>query len=310
MIIVRVPLRIEFLGGSTDIKYFYEKYTGYVLNVAINKYINIKINSNSKNIAQNIINDRIRETLKYLKIKQGLEIISTSDVTTKGSGLGSSSSFLVGLVHGLLVLTNKKISSRNLAEIASHLEIDVLKEPIGKQDQYAASYGGINFLTFHKNGYVSRKEIILTSKVSKKLKQHLMLFYTGKTRSASNILKDQKKNINRKIIYLKQMRSLVKPATKVLEKGDLELFAQFLEKEWTIKKNLGKGITNASLEKMYRLAKQAGAWGGRVSGAGGGGFMLLIVPPNKHKKVKIALKKYIYTPISFTKKGSEIIFHS
>ena len=239
-----------------------------------------------------------------------MEIASLSDITSKGSGLGSSSSFTVGLIQGLSILTGKKVSIRELAEAACHIEIDVLKEPIGKQDQYAAAFGGLNLLTFNNDGFVGRKEIILKPKIAKDLSKHLMVFYTGTPRSASDILKKQKENISNKMPYLKQMADLVVPATKVLEAGDLKSFAGFLEKEWNIKKNLSSGVTNKSLEKMYAEAKKSGAWGGRVSGAGGGGFMLLIVPPKNQEKVKSALKKYTYMPISFVRKGSEVLFCS
>lgn len=301
MIIVRTPVRVEFLGGGTDIKYFYDKYPGKVLNAAIDRYVYISLNCPfdrklkvrySKNevvdLPSQIKNTRVKVLLEYFKCfnkGDSLEITSTADIPSRGTGLGSSSSFSVGLSHALAHFMKIKMNERDLAKLACHVEIDLLKEPIGQQDQYAAAFGGLNLMTFKKNGNVDVSKVELTQVTQKEFESHLLMIYTGLNRSASAILEEQKKDLNRKIPYLIKMAELAKQGEEALREGDFELFGRLLEEEWNTKKNIGP-ITNSRIEKMYAEAKSLGAWGGRISGAGGGGFMILMVPENKQKIIR------------------------
>lgn len=321
MIIVRAPLRLELLGGGTDIEYFYKNYTGRVLNTTIDKCVYVAINRKfggdirvSYAVTENvdhrdkIKHSRVKAALEHFGIDKGIEVVSIADVPLTGSGLGSSSSFMVGLTHGLGFLLGKRFTREELAEIACHLEINVLKEPIGKQDQYAAAFGGINVMTFYKDGRVAVKPVFLEPHLKNKLHNHILIFYTGITRSASEILKEQSKNLEEKIPYLKQMADFVPPAVKLLIEGEFQAFARLLNDEWKIKKNLASGISNEIIETMYKKAIDAGAWGGRVSGAGGGGFLVLLAPPQKHEQIKQALNSYKLTPVKLTEGGSQIVF--
>lgn len=323
MILVRTPLRVEFLGGGTDLDYFYRRTPGLVLNATIDKYIYVALNprlDGKIRASHDTIElvDRIdqlehqylRAGLKLFGITGGLEIGSFSDITSRGSGLGSSSSFSVALLHALSALKKRRTTPRVLAELASHLEIDILKAGIGKQDQYAAAFGGVHLLTFNRNGSVGVQKIKLTPRIYKRFHEHFLVFSTGATRSASTILQHQAKLANRNFPFLKQMRDLVPGATQAFQKGDWKKFGEFLEAEWTIKKNLSADVTNMRLEKMYKTAKQAGAWGGRVSGAGGGGFMILMVPAAKHAAVKRALKKYQCISMRLVEDGSQVLIGS
>ncbi len=320
MILDRTPLRVEFLGGGTDLAYFYRRTPGLILNATVDKYIyvvvhprldtKIKVSHDTVEIVDRVDlleHPYLRASLKLLGINRSLEICSFSDITSHGSGLGSSSCFSVALLHALSVSIGQRPSPRKLAELASHLEIDVLKARIGKQDQYAAAFGGIQLQTFERNGRVTVQPIKLTPILSKKFHEHFLVFFTGTTRSASAILQKQAKSANRNYPFLKQMRDLVPGATQAFQKGDWKRFGEFLEAEWTIKKNLSADVTNARLESMYKTAKQAGAWGGRVSGAGGGGFMILMVPLAKRASVKRALHKYPCIPMRLVEGGSQML---
>ncbi len=321
MIIIRAPLRLEFLGGSTDIEYFYTRFPGRVLNATLNKCVYVAINPKfdervrvSYTITENVDNysqvqnTRVKVAMKHFDIERGIEIISIADVPGKGSGLGSSSSFMVALVQGLSAFLGQRLARRELAETACHLEIDVLEEPIGKQDQYAAAYGGINYMQFAKDGGVKVNPIFLAPSQKNKLQRHLMFFYTGKTRSASEILKKQKKNIEKKIPILRKMSDTVPLGVKALQKGDLKSFAKLLDKEWSLKKDLVSGISSKEIETMYQRALSSGAWGGRVSGAGGGGFLFLVAPPNKQQQIRKALSSYREISMRITEGGSQILF--
>lgn len=323
MIISATPFRIEFAGGSTDIEYFYRNQPGHVLNATINHYVYVCINpkfdksirvsySKTENVrsTKDLQNTRVKVALEHFNIKKGIEVVSIADIPTQGSGLGSSSSFLVGLLNALGRYTHKHLSARELAELACKLEIKKLGEPIGKQDQYAAAFGGLNLSVFYTNGRVEIKPIFLSPTMQKSLEDHLLLVYTGITRSASEILSKQKESIRNKMPILKKMGKLAKLAAEYLERGDLKNFAKILEEEWMIKKNLSSDITNEQTDNMYKIARASGAWGGRISGAGGSGFMILIAPPSNHQQIKQALRKYLFVPTKFTEAGSVIIFNN
>lgn len=320
MIISKTPFRLEFLGGSTDMEIFYKKYTGHVLNVTLDKYIYVYVrrltdkkiriiteeSSDSIGEIAKIKNLIVKSVLDYLNIDFGLEIIISSDINSKGSGLGSSSSLVVGLVNAVSALKGNILSKENLAEIACELEIGILKSPIGKQDQYSAVYGGLSKYTFNRDGMVEVEDLGLDEKFISQLNRHLLVFSTGTSHSASNILNNQNQKFEENFEKLKAMGNLVVPACNLLSANDIESFAKVLETEWSIKKKLSNGISNEDIDKMYSKARRSGAWGGRLSGAGGGGYLYVFAPTLNHKKIITSLKEYKLFPVSFTKEGSKL----
>jgi D-glycero-alpha-D-manno-heptose-7-phosphate kinase len=320
MIVSKTPLRLEFAGGSTDLANFYRRYPGRILNTSIDKYIIVTVHkihgTNSRVIcdgktqnfykANAIDNPIVKMALSHFKIKDRLEINIISDVDTSGSGLGSSSSLFVGLINALSLYRGNKLNKRELAELACHLEIDLMGAPIGKQDQYAATYGGLSLYTFNKQGRVSVKNLKLKKTFKEKLEKHLLVFHSGRSHSSTKILNDQNKYFNNNFDKLKQMGDLSVLAAKLLIKEDTKGFARCLEKEWKIKKSLLGYSKNAEIEKMYEDTKNAGAWGGRLSGAGGGGYLFVFAPTAKHKQVIKALKKYTLFPVKFIEDGSGV----
>lgn len=323
MIISATPFRLEFAGGSTDIEYFYRQYPGHVLNTTLNRYVYVCVSpkfdgkirvsyAQTENVdhREEIQHTRVKAALEHLGIERGIEIVSIADIPAKGSGLGSSSSFIVGLLNALYYHLGKSISTRDLAELACDLEINKLKEPIGKQDQYAAAFGGLNLMVFNQDGRVDVNPIFLSPKKKKDFEGHILLIYTGISRFTSEILGRQtSSNIDEQIPYLRKMGDLAEQGAKAIEKGDFRQLAQILEEEWTTKKHLTSGISGEEIEEMYHQAKAAGAWGGRVSGAGGGGFLLLVAPPEAHQAIRQTLNKYIFLPVHFSEAGSTLIFN-
>lgn len=233
MIITKTPLRLDIIGGSTDIANFYTLQDGKVFNATLNKYIyvminkrfdgSLKVSTDKVQTAKEVSllkHKYIKKVLEMFDIKNGLEITSMSDVHSQGSGLGSSSSFAVGLISALTAFTGRKINKRDLAEAACHLEIDIMKLPIGKQDQYAAAFGGLSHLTFKKNGYVTVKRLKDSQKIKNKLDKHLLVYYTGISRSSTNLLSNQHKNFEKTFPLLQKMVPLVEKATGELEKRE------------------------------------------------------------------------------------------
>jgi D-glycero-alpha-D-manno-heptose-7-phosphate kinase len=321
MVITRTPLRLEFLGGSTDAANFYSREVGRVLNATLDKYIyvivkprfdhTVKVIGEEAEIAESV--DELkhkytRAALQMFGIKNGIEVVSVSDIHTKGSGLGSSSSYAVGLINALATYSGKKLTPEELGEMACHLEIDILGEPIGKQDQFAAAVGGVSHMVFNKDGKVDVQPVKLSEKIQVELENQLVVFYTGKSRSSSNIMGEQAKNFERIFPLLKQMRDLVPGSAEALQKGNLPEFADFLYREWTIKKGLTPEVTNVEIEEMYKKAVKAGAMGGRVSGAGGGGFLYVLAPVAKHAAIERALSGYKRVEFKFTPEGSKVIY--
>ena len=331
MIITRAPLRTSFVGGGTDIKEFYSHYPGRVISTSINKFVYIVSHSGYsdhfimkysktemvKNISE-IKHTLFREALSKVNISKGIEIASFSDLSS-GSGLGSSSSFSVALMKALYANKGKKISKEEAAQAACELEIDILKEPIGKQDQYAAAYGGFNVITFNTDGTVSVEPVYIDFKFRSKLEDHMMLFFTGITRSASSVLCKQKKNINDKFEIYKEMSDSVLVFRDKLFAQDLRGIADMLNDGWKIKKSLASCISNDEIDTLYETAIKAKAWGGKILGAGAGGCLLFIADPKlqpkiqkelekKAKKLKLVNFKRIH--FSLTSSGVDILFNS
>lgn len=332
MIITRAPLRISFVGGGTDIKEFYSRYPGRVISTSIDKFVYIVTNPNhfsgkfivkyfeteTANHPSEFKHDRFKESLLKLEIGSGLEIASFADLPAK-TGLGSSSSFTVALMKALHSNKGKKISKEEAAQSACELEIDILKEPIGKQDQYAAAYGGLNVITFNMDGSVTVEPIFMDFKFKSKFENHMMLFFTGITRSASSVLGDQKKKIDSHFETYKKMSDSVLEFRDKIRNEDLRGMATMLHEGWQSKKTLSSLITNNETDSLYETAIAAGAWGGKILGAGGGGCLLFMAPPEAQQKIQIALESKSkelgledFKKIDFglTSSGVDILFNS
>ena len=321
MIITQTPLRISFVGGGSDLKDFYKETDGNVISSTIDKYIyviiskrfdkSIVLNYTKREIVERINeiqHELIRETMKKTGIKDSIEITTLADIPSEGSGLGSSSTVTVGLLNAFYAYQGEIVTKERLAKEACEIEIDILKKPIGKQDQFAVAFGGVNRITFKKDGCVEVHKIKLCDEKYRKLGSNFLLFYTNKTRSSSSILSEQKNNTKAKLNTLKKMVDLVEPFEENLIIGNYDELGKLLHRNWTNKKKLASKISNGQIDNMYNTALDAGATGGKISGAGGGGFMMLYVPRHKQDNVREALKDYRELSFMLDKYGSRIIF--
>lgn len=321
MIITKTPFRMSFAGGGSDMASFYRQYGGCVLSTSINKYMYISLhpyfdeNKIMLKYSQNElvddvsqINHRIFRQVLTDKGINGVEICSTADVPS-GTGLGSSSSFTVGLLHTLYCYMGKYVSKGYLAEEACEVEIEKLGNPIGKQDQYAAAYGGMNLITFHEDDSVSVESVITSRDTLLELQDNLMMFYTGLTHDANVILAEQKKNISEegKAKNLMKMCGLARDMKNSLENKNTSDFGKILHEGWMLKRELAGGISNPKIDELYDAAMSYGATGGKLLGAGGGGFLLLYVPKENQAslKEKMGLKQFDF---SFEHDGSSVVY--
>lgn len=323
MIITRTPFRASFAGGGTDLKEFYSRSPGCVLSTTINKYIYVSIhpffNKNQISLkysrtelvdsAEELQHPIAKEALKYLGMRGGVEITSTADIPA-GTGLGSSSSYTVGLLHALYSYGGKFVSKERLAREACKIEIERLGEPIGKQDQYAAAYGNFNFIRFNTDESVSVEPLLLSKKVIDELRKSMLLFYTGDSRSASQILSKQKEATGEKrnLESLGRMAALAEELRDSLRAEDLSRFGEVLHKGWLLKKTLASGISNQGIDRHYELALKNGAVGGKLLGAGGGGFLLLYCQENAQAAVRQALRDLREIRFSFDTEGTKIVY--
>ena len=303
MIITKTPFRISFCGGGSDMPDFYREYGGCVLSTSINRYMYITMhpyfdkNKTAVKYSQTEIVDNIADIdhsiFKHVLNEKGIsgvEIVSTADVPS-GTGLGSSSAFTVGLLHTLYCYQGKYVSKGRLAEESCVIEIDKLGNPIGKQDQYAAAYGGLNFISFHKDDTVSVEPIVTKSETLKELQANLVMFYTGVTHDANKILAQQKRNLNMAASKdnLIQMCRLARQMKHALEKNELSDFGNTLNEGWYRKRELSGEISNPEIDRWYDIAVNNGALGGKLLGAGGGGFLLFYCPKERQEKLEKAL---------------------
>jgi len=323
MIISQTPLRISFAGGGTDFKDYYENFGGgIVLSSAIDKYIYviikkrfdkmIRIGYSTTEMVSNvdeIRHDLVREGLKKVGIDGGVEISTMADIPSTGSGLGSSSAVMVGLLNAMYAYKGMLKTAEELACEACEIEIDILKKPIGKQDQYIAAYGSLRQITFKENGSVIVESVEIDENVKERFNSNLLLFYTGKKREASNILSEQKKNINTFCDTLSKMKNMVSEMKESLLEEKIDDFGHLLQKGWNFKKNLASKITNSFIDDIYKKALDAGALGGKIAGAGGGGFLLLYCPYDKQPKVRKALPMLQELKFNFERDGTKIIFN-
>ena len=304
MIITKTPLRVSFAGGGTDICDYYKTGYGAVVSAAINKYMYITVNKRFEDTIrvsyslteivtelEELKHDIVKECLKMAGVKKGIEITSISDIPS-GTGLGSSSSFAVGLLNALFMYTGEQVSSEELAKCACEIEIGILKHPIGKQDQYACACGGVNYFQFNQDESVDRIQIPLSEDDFRDMNRKFMMFYTGIRRNADKVLKEQKEKTAGEIYVLDEMRNqAVWLKDEFLKNGFSEKIADMLHDGWNRKKTLAGKITNPEIDSMYQKALEAGARGGKILGAGGGGFLLLYCDEEEQESVRKALGK-------------------
>ncbi|MFH1102604.1 MAG: GHMP kinase [Pseudomonadota bacterium] len=323
MIIVKTPLRLSFVGGGSDMEPFYSKKEGMVVCTTIDKCVYaivkerfddmIYINYSKKECVETveeIRHDLVREAMRITGVEKGVEITTLADIPSSGSGLGSSSSITVALLHALHAYQNRLVTADQLATDACRIEIDILKKPIGKQDQYAAAFGGINHFIFETNGITKRIPLHVESTIKRKFASSLMLYYTGITRSADPILSDQQKNLtdSDKFHIMEKMVSFVEPFKEALCRGDIEECGMIMDENWHLKRQMAEGISNEAIDRMYRRAKKAGALAGKIAGAGGGGFLLLIALREAQNAIIEALKGCRELPFMLEESGSKVIF--
>ncbi len=323
MIITKTPFRVSLCGGGSDLPSFYEENGGCVISTTIKKYMYITshpafdrktttLKYSKTEIVNNLadINHPIfRECLKQEKL-QGLEITSIADVP-QGTGLGSSSAFTVGLIKNLKCHKREFISEEELAEAACHMEIDVLKNPIGKQDQYAAAFGGLNYYQFNKDGSVYVEPILMSKEALNKLESNLLMLYVGGEHNASAILKEQSQNMisdEEKQAKQKMIVDLTHKLKYELEHNNVDYVGEVLHQNWLIKKTLAQGISNPDFDKIYDRALANGASGGKILGAGGSGFFLFYVPQAKQKQFRAAMHDLTEMEFEFDHQGSTVIF--
>jgi len=323
MIITKTPLRISFAGGGTDLPAFYENETyGAVVNVTIDKYVYIALHpffdkkfllkysqSELVDAPEKIAHPIIRESLLLTETRTPLEITSFADVPARGTGLGSSSAFCVGLLHALSVHNRAYAPGQTLARMACEVEIERIGKPIGKQDQYSAAIGGLNYLRFNADGSVFVYRLNLSLGLVRDLQARLLLFYTGTTRDADSILAEQRTRTlsggNERAVLL-QMRAQADRLREELQAGNLGGFGELLHEAWLLKRRLANGISNPAIDAYYERARAAGASGGKLLGAGGGGFLVFYVPGERQSAVRAALSDLQEMEFSFDMQGTRI----
>jgi D-glycero-alpha-D-manno-heptose-7-phosphate kinase len=325
MIISRTPFRISFVGGGTDLRSFYSEEPGQVLSTSIDKYIYVvvkrqigiveykyRINWSKvefKNRIEDIEHPIVREALRLMEIDFPIEITTFADVPA-GTGLGSSSSFAVGLMQALYALKKQSVTKYTLAESSAQIEIDILKRIMGKQDHYAAAYGDLNIITFQADETVVVEPVFYDLEVRKELEKNLLIFYTAIKRDASDILTKQDQETSNKRDFFRQMKELVIPLREVISSGqDLSQFGEILHENWILKKSLTDKTSSSEIDAYYARARKAGAIGGKLLGAGGGGFLLFYVEPDKHQSVINELKNLFHLKFGFDRSGSRITYY-
>jgi len=321
MIITRTPFRISFAGGGSDLPAFYSKEPGVVLTAAINKYMYLTVKERFGNTfrvsysqtelcdrAEEIQHPIVRECLDSIGIDRGLEIVSIADLPAQ-SGMGSSSSFTVGLLGALHAFKGHVTSPNQLAREACDIEIRRLQEPIGKQDQYIAAYGGLQLVRFMPDESVFVDPVICSVAVKHELNRRLMLFFTGETREARQVLARQSVNTNSNLPALRTLCAIAEEMREVLTLGrDLNVFGRLLHDAWQVKKTLEKTISNGRLDEYYQRALDAGALGGKLLGAGSGGFLLFFCEPHHQERLRRALGDLAEIPFSFEPQGMKVIY--
>lgn len=325
MIISKTPLRISFVGGGSDLKEYYKTGYGAVVSTAINKFIYITVKesfddtirvSYSKTEFTKDVNkiehNIIREAMKLTGVTKGVEIVYIGDIPlgTVGTGLAASSGIAVGTLNALHAFKGEHVSADQLAKEACRIEIEILKQPIGKQDQYIVAHGGFNRIRFNADESVFVTPVILKPKIKEKLNRKLMLFYTGLASNSKGVLTEQKKNTNQNLSAIEKMVGLTEEMLGTLRKSDISKFGELLHTNWEHKKKLASKICNDEIDAYYNRARRAGAAGGKILGSGGGGFLLFYCDEESQDKVRSALKTLREVPFSFEPEGSKIMYVS
>jgi len=326
MIVTRTPFRVTLGGGGTDLPSFYREHGGFVLAVCIDKYMYLNVNtpilddlvrvrySKAETVSclEEVEHPLARAALKHFGIQDGIEIVSIADIPA-GTGVGSSSCYLVGLMNALHALTQTPVSPQQLAEEACHIELELLQKPIGKQDQYMASYGGLTMLNIAKDGKVDAQYLSIPVDVVEELENNLLLFYTGDVRDATSILSQQDDATKRRdkavVSSLTEIKDIGIEIASAIMAGNLRHFGELMDEHWQAKKRLSKGITNPMIDTWYELSKRNGAIGGKISGAGGGGFLMLYCDERK-AQVREALRHVGLRELNFRFEfeGSKVVF--
>lgn len=322
MIITQTPLRIGLVGGGTDLPDYYREHRGRVLNAAIDKYVyvvvkqrfddDIYVNYSRKEIVsrvEDLEHDLVREAMHMAGIRGGVEITTLADIPSAGSGLGSSSSVTVGLLHALFTYQGRQLTAEELAERACAIEIDRCRKPIGRQDQYAAAFGGICDLSFGPGDRVVVDQLRPPPSLHRQIQDELLLFYTGGTRSADLILGEQTANIGDRLTQLAQLRDLAGEAVNGLREGDVTALGLALNKSWQAKRALASGVSNSLIDEAVEAALAGGATGAKVTGAGGGGFLLVVCPLASQRAVREKLAYLKELPIKIEPFGSRVILN-
>ena len=327
MIICQTPFRVSFFGGGTDYPVWFREHGGCVLSTAINKYgyifcrhlppffeykhrlVYSKIEL--ANSIQDINHPAVKAIFKHLDVEEGLEVHYDGDIPAQ-SGIGSSSSFTVGLVNAIYALRGEMTSKQFLAEQAIHIEQNIIGETVGSQDQVAAAYGGINRINFFQNGHFEVRPLIIPAIRTQQLQNHMLLFFTGFSRIAETIAKSQIENFEKKKNHLFRMMKMVDEAQHILQNPSENIhdFGELLHEAWQLKRGLSEKVSTSHIDKIYQAGLSQGAVGGKILGAGGGGFILFFAPPEKHSAIRMALRSLVEVPFEFDYSGSQIILYN
>ncbi len=325
-VITRTPYRISFFGGGSDYPEWYLKHGGAVLSSSINKFVYITARHMPKimgvahrvvwrhvetvDTVHDILHPAVREGLKYLNFddSKGLEIHYQGDLPAR-SGMGSSSTFAVGLMLALRTLRGEKPSAAELTREAIHLEREILKDRVGSQDQTAAAYGGLNYITFGTDGAINVKPVKLAKPTFDKLNDHLLLFFTGRQRTASNVAEAVVKNLADRHTQITRMKDMAAEGVGVLERGDIQTFGKLLHEAWTLKRGISDQVSTDFIDRIYAIGRDSGAWGGKLLGAGQSGFMCFVVPPDRRKNLIDKLEDIgAYVPVQLDTTGAEVVY--
>ena len=324
MIVSKTPLRMSFVGGGSDLPAFYREEPGAVVSTSIDKFMYICVNrkfdgrvrvsytrTEDVTTGRDVEHPLVREALAMVGIEGGIEIASMADIPSRGSGLGSSSTYTVGLLNALFAYRNRYVSKEQLAQMACAIEIDRCGEPIGKQDQYAASYGGLNLIRFHPDETVSVDPVVCPPSLLPRLQESLLVFFTGRTRSASQVLAEQSKALQAadRRLLMRRMVALAYELKRELESGRVESIGPLLDENWRLKAQLATGITNPEIDAWYAAGMGAGATGGKLMGAGNGGFLLFYAPPERHPQIRAALSGLEPVQFGMERNGAQIVFY-
>ena len=322
MLIVQTPLRISLAGGGTDLPGYYREHGGYVVSTAIDKYIYVIVNARyddkiyvdytQKEIVDHvdeIQHDLVREAARMAGMTHGFEVAMMADIPSEGSGLGSSSTLVVGLLNAFYHFRGMQVDQERLAREACRIEIEILGRPIGRQDQYIAAYGGLCGITFGEGDEVTVERLAMGESDKRRLGSNLLLFFTDIVRKSASILSEQSERIVDTTEAHHGIKALAAEAKDALLRGEYDLIGDILHRNWELKKSLASGITNPQIDEMYARVQQGGAIGGKISGAGGGGFLLCYCPRSSQDQVRELMSEYREMPFMLDPFGTRVVFH-